>query len=186
MKFLSLRPIPFPPKILIFPPESPCRCNGPRANVERKKIKSSKPNSSIVISSRKEFQPYTPNIIITFVLRNSFENVPGIHWYYLLGVLVWCARTFTANKERTLTSSVALRRRSERNVPTNGEPRVGFFFMTMFQHTGRFGQGFLSKEKRDNTAAPLILSWFGSGWFSPVPSTEMSAKGTALLWCDWH
>jgi len=186
MEFFPLRPIPSPPKILIVPPESPCRCNGPLAKVERKKIKSSKPNSLSVISNSKELQPYTPNIIITFVLHSIMENVPGTHWYNLQCVLVWSAEMFTANKECTSTSSVALRRRSERNVLTNGEPTVSFFFMTMLQHTGRFGQGFLSKEISDNTAAPLILSWLGSSWFLPVSWTEMSVKGTALLWCYWH
>jgi len=42
-----------------------------------------------------------------------------------------------------------------------------------------FGQGFLSKEQYDNTAASPILSWTGSSWFLPVPSM-------ALLWCCWH
>jgi len=42
-----------------------------------------------------------------------------------------------------------------------------------------FGQGFLSKEQCDSTAASLIFSWTGSSWFLPVPSM-------ALLWCYWH
>jgi hypothetical protein len=36
-----------------------------------------------VISYRKEFKPYTPHIIITFVSRSNFKKVPGIHWYDL-------------------------------------------------------------------------------------------------------
>jgi len=41
-----------------------------------------------------------------------------------------------------------------------------------------FGQGFLSKEQYDNTEACPILSWLGSSWFLPVPSTENSNDGT--------
>ena len=48
-----------------------------------------------------------------------------------------------------------------------------------------FGQVFLSKEQCDNTGASPILSWPGSS-FVPVPSTEISIDGMALLWCYWH
>jgi hypothetical protein len=44
--------------------------------------------------------------------------------------------------------------RSEGNTKKNGEQTVDFSFTTMLQHTGRFGQGFLSKEQCDNTEAP--------------------------------
>ena len=48
------------------------------------------------------------------------------------------------------------------------------------------GKGFLSKEQCDNTGVFAIHSWHGSSWFLPVPSTEISTEGTALVWCYWH
>jgi hypothetical protein len=48
--------------------------------------------------------------------------------------------------------------RPEGNAPRNEEPTVGVFFKTMLQHTGRFGQGFLGKEQRDNTETSPNLS----------------------------
>jgi hypothetical protein len=44
----------------------------------------------------------------------------------------------------------------------NGEPRVGFNFTIMLQHTGHFGQRFISKEQCDNNAAAAIIPWPGS------------------------
>jgi len=44
------------------------------------------------------------------------------------------------------------------NVLKNGEPTVGFSFMTMASTSVCFGQGFLNKEQCDNTAASPILS----------------------------
>jgi hypothetical protein len=52
----------------------------------------------------------------------------------------------TVNKNCTLTFLVALGMRSEGNAPKYGEPSVGFCFTTMFQHAGRFGQGFLTNN----------------------------------------
>ena len=46
------------------------------------------------------------------------------------------------NKNDTLTFFVALGIRSEVNAPKYGEPRVGFCFTAMLQHTGWFGQGY--------------------------------------------
>jgi len=50
------------------------------------------------------------------------------------------------NENGTLTILVALVMRSEVNAPKYGEPRVGFCFTTMLQHTGRFGQGYLANN----------------------------------------
>ena len=47
-----------------------------------------------------------------------------------------------------------------------------------------FGLGFLSQQKCNNTGASPILSWTVCIWFLPVPSTEISTEGTALLWCS--
>ena len=43
----------------------------------------------------------------------------------------------------------------------NGEPKLGFNYTTMLQHTGRFGQGFLSLEQYDNAGASprTFLPW---------------------------
>jgi len=41
----------------------------------------------------------------------------------------------------------------------------------------------LKKKQRDSTGASPILSWPGSSSFLPVPLTEISIKGMALLWC---
>jgi len=43
---------------------------------------------------------------------------------------------------------------SQEKAPKSGEPAVAFSFTTMLQHTGQFGSRFLSKEQRNNTAAP--------------------------------
>ena len=61
---------------------------------------------------------------------------------------------------RELVSIVAFGMRSERNALKNGEPTVGFSFVTMLQHSGRFCQGFLSKEQCDNTGT--------SSWLAPA------------------
>jgi len=50
-----------------------------------------------------------------------------------------------------------------------------------------FGEGFLSKEQRDNTGASPVLFWPGFSWFLPVPSSEISTEGAkALSWCYQH
>jgi len=49
-----------------------------------------------------------------------------------------------------------------------------------------FGQGFFSQVQCDNTGASSILSWPGSTWHLPVPSTEISIEGTTLSWCYRH
>ena len=58
-----------------------------------------------------------------------------------------------------LTFFVALGKQSEGNDLKNGEPTVGFSFMTIASTSVGFSQGFLSKEQCDNTAASPILSW---------------------------
>jgi hypothetical protein len=63
-------------------------------------------------------------------------------------------------KKSTLTSFFALGMQSERNTRRNAQPIVGFSFTTMLQHTCRFCQRFLNKE-RDSTEASHILSWPG-------------------------
>jgi hypothetical protein len=63
-------------------------------------------------------------------------------------------------KECTLASIVAFGMRSEGNAPWNGEPTVGFPFMTMLQHRGQFCQGFLSKEQCESTGT--------SPWLAPA------------------
>jgi hypothetical protein len=53
-----------------------------------------------------------------------------------------------------------------------------------------FGQGFLSKEQRDNAGASPILSSGGCSWSLPVPSTEISIEGTVFVrrnsWKGFH
>ena len=85
----------------------------------------------------------------------------------------------------TLTFFVTLGMGSEGKARRNGQWTVGFSFTTMLQHTGLFGQGFLSSEWCDNTGTSPILFWPGSIWFLPIPSTEINIQGTALLWCCW-
>ena len=64
----------------------------------------------------------------------------------------------------------------------NSETTDDFSITTILQQTGRFVQGFLSREQCDNTTASTILSRD----LAPVPSTEISIERTALLWCYWH
>ena len=56
----------------------------------------------------------------------------------MLGIIYMNCYGATVNKERTLTSFVALGMRSEENTPKDGEPTDGFSITTMLQHTGRF------------------------------------------------
>ena len=80
--------------------------------------------------------------------RSSFRNYPA------LGKL-WI-------KKGIFTSSFALGMRSEENAPRNGEPRFGFYFTTMLQHTGRF----LSRISYQRTTwqyyntSHTLLTWF--------------------------
>ena len=90
------------------------------------------------------------------------------------------------NKEMYIDILRRLRDAAEGNASKSGERTVGFFFMTMLQHTGRFWSWDLSKERCNNTASSPILSWPGCSWFLPVPSTEISIEVSQLLWCYWH
>jgi len=58
----------------------------------------------------------------------------------------------------TLISFVALGLRSEENAPKNGDPAVGFFFMTMFQHTGQFRIRISSKNNVTTLEHPTYSS----------------------------
>jgi len=75
---------------------------------------------------------------------------------------------------------------SEGNALRNGEPTVGTILRQWASTQVGFGQGFLSKNQRDNTGAASILSWRGWSWFLPVTSTEILIEMTVLLWCYWH
>jgi hypothetical protein len=57
------------------------------------------------------------------------------------------------------TSFVALGKQSEGNALKNGETTAGFSIMKMASTSVGFGQGFLSKEQCDKTAAFPMLSW---------------------------
>jgi len=46
-----------------------------------------------------------------------------------------------------------------------------------------YGQGFLRTERCDNTGAFSDLS---TSDFLPIPSSQMSTEGTALLQSYWH
>jgi len=72
-------------------------------------------------------------------MRSSFKT------YTELADIVY-KNCCTVNKNCTLTFLVALGMMSEVNAQKYGEPRVCFCFTTMFQHTGRFGQGFLANN----------------------------------------
>ena len=85
--------------------------------------------------------------------------------------------TYAWIKKCTLTTFVALGMRSVGNVSKNGELIFGFCFTTMLQHTGHFGQGFLSKEQRDNSGETSIHTWPDSSWFLPVPLSKISTEG---------
>jgi len=76
-----------------------------------------------------------------------------------------------------LTSSAALRMRLEGNDP---HQLVSSSRQCSSTPVG-FRQEFHNKEQCYNPRESLIHSWLGSSWFSPVPSTEMSIKETALL-----
>jgi hypothetical protein len=52
----------------------------------------------------------------------------------------------TVNKNFTLILFVAFWMRSEGKARNSGEPTVGFCLTTMLQHTGRYGQTFLSNN----------------------------------------
>jgi hypothetical protein len=67
-------------------------------------------------------------ILISTNILLGFKKT-RIRWYNLQELLL---------KKGTFTTIVALGIPSEGNVPENGEPEVGFYFTTMFQHTGRF------------------------------------------------
>ena len=81
------------------------------------------------------------------------------------------------SKSVPLTSFVAFGMRSEENTPKYGEPTAGFSFTTMLQHIRLFGQGFPSKEERDNSGASPILSWSGCSRFLRVRLLKSRLKG---------
>jgi len=85
-------------------------------------------------------------------------------------------------KESTLTSFFALGKKPEGNVLKNGKPTVGFSFMTMASTSVGFGQGFLSKEQCDNTAASPMLSWPTPADFNLFPRMKSEWKGQHF--CD--
>jgi hypothetical protein len=47
----------------------------------------------------------------------------------------------------------------------------------MLQHTGRFGQGFISKEECDNNAAFAIIPWPASSYLNLFLSLKSAQKG---------
>ena len=96
--------------------------------------------------------------------KDTFQTLRGTAWqgngmgaacYVWIGLYGWC-----------------------KNVETTD----GFCFTIMLEHTGRFVQGFLSKEQCDNTEESPILYWSGSSWTLPVTSTEISTEMTIV--CD--
>jgi hypothetical protein len=127
-------------------------------------------------------------------LRGGFtcylQKVHGFRWYNLQEI--WSAGAFSTTSpllkvklwinKCMLSSFVALGMRSEGKVQNNGERSVGFSITSMFQHTGRFSQGFLSKEQCDNAGAPPTLYWPGCSWFLHVTLTEINID--AMVICD--
>ena len=73
-----------------------------------------------------------------------------------------------------------------RKRPKNGKPTVGAPSWHCSSTPFGLGQGFLSKEQCDNTAASPLCSWPGFSWHLLVPLAEISIKGTVLLWCYWY
>ena len=82
-------------------------------------------------------------------------------------------------------SSVAavLGMRSEENEPKNGEPTVGFSFVTVFQHTGRFWlRIFQERTMWQHWSIPHTLpTWLLLGFY-PFPPKKSTLKGRRF--CD--
>ena len=103
------------------------------------------------------FEPdikYTKTLNIQILIHVVASKIPGIRWYNIQQLLLWI-------KKVTLTSFVALGKRSEENAQKNGGPTVGFSFMTMLQHAGRLWSRISYQRTCDNTAASphTLLSW---------------------------
>ena len=62
------------------------------------------------------------------------------------------------------------------------EKKVDFSWRQYSSTPDGFGQGCFSREQCDNTGASLIITRHGCCLFLPIPSIEVSIKGTALLW----
>jgi hypothetical protein len=101
--------------------------------------------------------------------------------------LVLCTEMTTFIKTDTLTSFVALavRKKSSEIWRTNS-----WFPLhdSAPAHRSVLFKLFLAKNSVTTLEhpPPPPYSWSGSSWFSPVPSTSVGIKGSALLWCNWH
>ena len=118
------------------------------------------------------------------------SNFAGIRWYNLQELLT--AREFSITssylkvklliKKCTIDIPRRFGMRSEENLSKYGEPTVGSSFTKMLQHTSQFGQGFPSREQRDNTRASPTLSGSGCSRVSSVPRMKSRLKGQSF--CD--
>jgi len=111
-----------------------------------------------------------------YKIRSGFKTY---RWYNWQELLLWI-------KKYTLTSFVAFWMRLEGKTPKMENQQFVSPSRQCSSTPVAFCQGCLSKEQFDNTGASPILSWAGCSWFLPVPSTEISTEGTALLTCNWH
>ena len=89
--------------------------------------------------------------------------------------------------ECTLTSFVALRMRSEGNIPTD----VGGESWCLLRdnapaHRSGLVDDFLTKSNVTTQECSHILSWTGSSWLLTISSTEIRNKGMELVWCYWY
>jgi len=70
-------------------------------------------------------------VVTSEISWNLMAYFTKIQLYNLGELLLWI-------KKCTLASFVALGMRSQGNAPKNWEPIIGFSYLTMLQHTGRF------------------------------------------------
>ena len=86
----------------------------------------------------------------------------------------------------TLTSFIALGMMSKKKKPLQMENQQLVSPSRQCTSTpAGFDQGFLTKQHCDNTGTSPLLSWLGSSWFLPVPSTEISIEVKAISWFFW-
>jgi hypothetical protein len=85
-------------------------------------------------------------------------------------------------KKCTLTSFFALVKRSEEHTPKIGEPTFGFILHDNAPtHRSVLVKDFVAKNNVTTLEHPTYSLDLAAADFLPVPSTEISIEGTALL-----
>ena len=110
-----------------------------------------------------------------FITRGTSKTFPGFAVIILQEFLLWI-------KKCTLAAFFALEMQAEEK-PLESENQLLVSPSRQCSWTPvDFGEGFVSKEKCDNTGASPTLSWPGCSWMLHVQSTEISIEATALSW----